>query len=197
MIEKLLHSTIGRFVNNVWISLSVRGCWSSTKGVCLSLLSSVYSCALLRDILLQGRLYISRHWLCFYANLFGKDIKVEQTDNKAKTTDRLLNSLTLFDMLIDTTWQAIWLKVSQALGQTFSAKSLNASSRNDSRFTVESYTKNRYTACLCHFFFLWCCVSLHSLLLLKPKLSWLPSDNKLLIQAAFLTFWLKRDAFLC
>uniref|UniRef100_A0A8C8A1K7 GRAM domain containing 2Aa n=1 Tax=Oryzias sinensis TaxID=183150 RepID=A0A8C8A1K7_9TELE len=37
---------------------------------------SVYSCALLRDILLQGRLYISRHWLCFYANLFGKDIKV-------------------------------------------------------------------------------------------------------------------------
>jgi hypothetical protein len=36
----------------------------------------VYSCALLRDILLQGRLYISRNWLCFYANLFGKDIKV-------------------------------------------------------------------------------------------------------------------------
>uniref|UniRef100_A0A3Q2Y9L6 GRAM domain containing 2A n=1 Tax=Hippocampus comes TaxID=109280 RepID=A0A3Q2Y9L6_HIPCM len=35
-----------------------------------------YSCALLRDILLQGRLYISRNWLCFYANLFGKDIKV-------------------------------------------------------------------------------------------------------------------------
>ncbi|XP_029702327.1 GRAM domain-containing protein 2A isoform X5 [Takifugu rubripes] len=29
-----------------------------------------------RDILLQGRLYISRNWLCFYANLFGKDIKV-------------------------------------------------------------------------------------------------------------------------
>lgn len=37
---------------------------------------AVYSCALLRDILLQGRLYISRNWLCFYANLFGKDIKV-------------------------------------------------------------------------------------------------------------------------
>ncbi|XP_051756817.1 GRAM domain-containing protein 2A isoform X3 [Ctenopharyngodon idella] len=39
------------------------------------LLMKVYSCALLRDILLQGRLYISRNWLCFYANLFGKDIK--------------------------------------------------------------------------------------------------------------------------
>ncbi|XP_066557830.1 GRAM domain-containing protein 2A isoform X2 [Amia ocellicauda] len=39
-------------------------------------LMKVYSCALLRDILLQGRLYISKNWLCFYANLFGKDIKV-------------------------------------------------------------------------------------------------------------------------
>eukprot|EP00064_Thunnus_orientalis_P022650 superscaffoldBa00007827_g22862 len=39
------------------------------------ILMKVYSCALLRDILLQGRLYISRNWLCFYANLFGKDIK--------------------------------------------------------------------------------------------------------------------------
>lgn len=42
----------------------------------LASLLPVYSCALLRDILLQGRLYISRNWLCFYANLFGKDIKV-------------------------------------------------------------------------------------------------------------------------
>lgn len=41
-----------------------------------SALAAAYSCALLRDILLQGRLYISRNWLCFYANLFGKDIKV-------------------------------------------------------------------------------------------------------------------------
>ncbi|KAG7221752.1 hypothetical protein INR49_029135 [Caranx melampygus] len=40
------------------------------------ILMKVYSCALLRDILLQGRLYISRNWLCFCANLFGKDIKV-------------------------------------------------------------------------------------------------------------------------
>ncbi|XP_046712875.1 GRAM domain-containing protein 2A isoform X3 [Silurus meridionalis] len=39
-------------------------------------LLKVYSCALLRDILLQGRLYISQNWLCFYANIFGKDIKV-------------------------------------------------------------------------------------------------------------------------
>ncbi|KAG8507438.1 GRAM domain-containing protein 2A [Galemys pyrenaicus] len=34
------------------------------------------SCALQRDLLLHGRLYISKNWLCFYASLFGKDIKV-------------------------------------------------------------------------------------------------------------------------
>ncbi|XP_012584193.1 PREDICTED: GRAM domain-containing protein 2 isoform X2 [Condylura cristata] len=36
----------------------------------------VCSCALQRDLLLQGRLYISKNWLCFHASLFGKDIKV-------------------------------------------------------------------------------------------------------------------------
>jgi len=41
-----------------------------------SLCLVVCSCALQRDILIQGRLYISPNWLCFYANLFGKDIKV-------------------------------------------------------------------------------------------------------------------------
>lgn len=34
------------------------------------------SCALQRDLLLQGRLYISPNWLCFHASLFGKDVKV-------------------------------------------------------------------------------------------------------------------------
>nr|XP_015308516.2 GRAM domain-containing protein 2A isoform X4 [Macaca fascicularis] len=35
----------------------------------------VCSCALQRDLLLQGRLYISPNWLCFHASLFGRDIK--------------------------------------------------------------------------------------------------------------------------
>jgi len=30
-----------------------------------------FSCALLRDILVQGRLYISQNWFCFYANILG------------------------------------------------------------------------------------------------------------------------------
>uniref|UniRef100_A0A3P9KN13 GRAM domain containing 1A n=1 Tax=Oryzias latipes TaxID=8090 RepID=A0A3P9KN13_ORYLA len=29
-----------------------------------------YSCALQKDILLQGRLYLSESWLCFYSNIF-------------------------------------------------------------------------------------------------------------------------------
>jgi len=29
-----------------------------------------YSCALQKDILVQGRLYISRNFVCFYANIF-------------------------------------------------------------------------------------------------------------------------------
>ncbi|XP_055518640.1 GRAM domain-containing protein 2A isoform X4 [Leucoraja erinacea] len=39
-------------------------------------LRKVYSCALQKDILIQGRLYISSNWVCFHANFFGKDIKV-------------------------------------------------------------------------------------------------------------------------
>jgi hypothetical protein len=30
-----------------------------------------YGCALARDILVQGRLYISENHLCFHANIFG------------------------------------------------------------------------------------------------------------------------------
>ncbi|XP_041717201.2 protein Aster-B-like [Coregonus clupeaformis] len=29
-----------------------------------------YTCALQRDILLQGRIYLSENWLCFYSNVF-------------------------------------------------------------------------------------------------------------------------------
>lgn len=34
------------------------------------LFSTDYSCALQRDILLQGRLYLSENWICFYSNIF-------------------------------------------------------------------------------------------------------------------------------
>ncbi|XP_054989266.1 GRAM domain-containing protein 2A isoform X3 [Sorex araneus] len=51
----------------------------------------VCSCALQRDLLLQGRLYISSNWLCFHASLFGKDIKYVFVS--------LLSRDSVFDML--------------------------------------------------------------------------------------------------
>lgn len=35
-----------------------------------------YSCALQKHILIQGRLYISQNWICFYANIFGVETTV-------------------------------------------------------------------------------------------------------------------------
>ena len=40
------------------------------KQICFICLSADYSCALQRDILVHGRLYITQNWLCFYANIF-------------------------------------------------------------------------------------------------------------------------------
>uniref|UniRef100_A0A8C7TN27 GRAM domain containing 1C n=1 Tax=Oncorhynchus mykiss TaxID=8022 RepID=A0A8C7TN27_ONCMY len=43
-----------------------------------------YTCALQRDILLQGRLYLSENWLCFYSNVFrGTKIALTLRDIKA------------------------------------------------------------------------------------------------------------------
>uniref|UniRef100_A0A8C1XGL3 GRAM domain containing 1Bb n=1 Tax=Cyprinus carpio TaxID=7962 RepID=A0A8C1XGL3_CYPCA len=36
-----------------------------------------YSCALQRDILLQGRLYLSENWICFYSNIFPNIMKCD------------------------------------------------------------------------------------------------------------------------
>ncbi|XP_078540664.1 GRAM domain-containing protein 2A [Lissotriton helveticus] len=64
-------------------------------------LLKAYSCALQREILIQGRLYISHNWLCFYANLFGKDIKVVipvvsvQLVKKHKTARLLPNGIAI------------------------------------------------------------------------------------------------------
>lgn len=39
-----------------------------------------YSCALQRDILLQGRLYLSENWICFYSNIFRWETLVQSLD---------------------------------------------------------------------------------------------------------------------
>lgn len=40
---------------------------------------SDYSCALQKDILLQGRIYLSENWLCFYSNIFRWETTVSFT----------------------------------------------------------------------------------------------------------------------
>ncbi|NWZ73024.1 GRM2A protein, partial [Acrocephalus arundinaceus] len=76
--------------------------WQDPAQPRLSPCLAVCSCALQRDILIQGRLYISPNWLCFYANLFGKDIKVVvipvvsvQLIKKHKTARLLPNGLAI------------------------------------------------------------------------------------------------------
>ncbi|KAM6931352.1 GRAM domain-containing protein 2B [Xenentodon cancila] len=35
-----------------------------------------YTCALQKDILYQGRMFVSEHWICFHSKVFGKDTKI-------------------------------------------------------------------------------------------------------------------------
>uniref|UniRef100_A0A672GA53 VASt domain-containing protein n=1 Tax=Salarias fasciatus TaxID=181472 RepID=A0A672GA53_SALFA len=48
-----------------------------------------YTCALQRDILLQGRLYLSENWVCFYSNVFrGTKIMLILGDVRAMTREK-------------------------------------------------------------------------------------------------------------
>ncbi|KPP77844.1 hypothetical protein Z043_102712 [Scleropages formosus] len=38
--------------------------------------STGYTCALQKDILYQGKLFVSDNWICFYSKVFGKDTKI-------------------------------------------------------------------------------------------------------------------------
>lgn len=35
-----------------------------------------YTCALQKDILYQGKMFISDNWICFHSKVFGRDTKV-------------------------------------------------------------------------------------------------------------------------
>jgi len=52
-----------------WVSMIILFSYV-TLTVFTSILVVDYSCALQKDILVQGRLYISREFVCFYANIF-------------------------------------------------------------------------------------------------------------------------------
>ncbi|XP_031715702.1 GRAM domain-containing protein 2B-like isoform X1 [Anarrhichthys ocellatus] len=40
------------------------------------LLQQSYTCALLRDILYQGKMYMSDNWICFHSKVFGRDTQI-------------------------------------------------------------------------------------------------------------------------
>jgi len=43
---------------------------------------NVYTCALSKDILLQGKMFVSQNWICFYSNIFGYETKVKIEMNR-------------------------------------------------------------------------------------------------------------------
>ncbi|MEQ2202204.1 GRAM domain-containing protein 2B [Xenoophorus captivus] len=45
-----------------------------------------YTCALQKDILYQGRMFVSDHWICFHSKVFGRDTKVLQTQTQLVVT---------------------------------------------------------------------------------------------------------------
>ncbi|XP_057211745.1 GRAM domain-containing protein 2B isoform X6 [Triplophysa rosa] len=60
-----------------------------------------YTCALQKDILYQGRLFVSQNWICFHSKVFGRDTKIaipvtSATDiKKTKTAILVPNALVI------------------------------------------------------------------------------------------------------
>lgn len=46
--------------------------WAANVDVCVE----GYTCALQRDILYQGKMFVSDNWICFHSKVFGRDTKV-------------------------------------------------------------------------------------------------------------------------
>ena len=71
--------------------------------------SSGYTCALQKDILYQGRLFVSDNWICFHSKVFGRDTKVwtyllaKQLADNIK--QQLANKTT--DWLLKTFWKTV------------------------------------------------------------------------------------------
>ncbi|KAF3851529.1 hypothetical protein F7725_013301 [Dissostichus mawsoni] len=65
------------------------------------LLRQSYTCALQKDILYQGRMFVSDHWICFHSKVFGKDTKIAipvmsvSCFKKTKTAILLPNALVI------------------------------------------------------------------------------------------------------
>ncbi|XP_041105640.1 GRAM domain-containing protein 2B-like isoform X2 [Polyodon spathula] len=64
-------------------------------------LKQSYTCALQKDILYQGKLYVSENWICFHSKVFGKDTRIVITVSsvtlikKTKTAILVPNALVI------------------------------------------------------------------------------------------------------
>ncbi|XP_072470060.1 protein Aster-C isoform X2 [Notamacropus eugenii] len=82
-----------------------------------------YACALQKDILLQGRLYLSENWLCFHSNIFRwettisialKDITVMTKEKTARLIPNAIQIITESEKSL--TKQEFWQLVQQSYG---------------------------------------------------------------------------------
>ena len=56
------------FICNLFFSITSTMLW-----LCVP---TGYTCALQKDILYQGKMFVSDNWICFHSKVFGRDTKV-------------------------------------------------------------------------------------------------------------------------
>lgn len=86
-------SNDGHTFFRIWISLMQMSfviCCIFVSDFFTASLFPDYSCALQRDILLQGRLYLSENWICFYSNIFRWETLVRTLTLRKSVLSRVL-----------------------------------------------------------------------------------------------------------
>ncbi|XP_056649469.1 protein Aster-C isoform X3 [Monodelphis domestica] len=106
-----------------------------------------YACALQKDILLQGRLYLSENWLCFHSNIFRwettisialKDITFMTKEKTARLIPNAIQIITESEKSL--TKQEFWQLVQQSYGTELG---LNAKEMENMSLTLEDNEQPR------------------------------------------------------
>ncbi|XP_035378068.1 GRAM domain-containing protein 2B [Electrophorus electricus] len=75
-------------------------------------LKQSYTCALQKDILYQGRLFVSDNWICFHSKVFGKDTKIVIPVTSVKVIQKTKTAILVPNALVITTAQEKYVFVS-------------------------------------------------------------------------------------
>ena len=73
------------FICNLFFSITSTMLW-----LCVP---TGYTCALQKDILYQGKMFVSDNWICFHSKVFGRDTKVINQTHVDHEKFRLLTFL--------------------------------------------------------------------------------------------------------